>query len=109
MTVRKAFLVSLGTIGACLAVAVIFIASLPNLTILLFFYGVFQPMFPSTIDWDDRTAWRKCAGAMADPRQWPPTPYGTCVAMHICYNEAPLSESEQRTLENEMRKLPDCL
>jgi hypothetical protein len=106
---RKILFWSLGGIAALICLALIWMSSLPNFAAMLFFYGVFQPLFPSTIDWDDRTAWLKCEGAMADPRKWPPTPYGTCVAMHMCYNEAPLSEAQQKTLEEQMRKLPGCL
>jgi len=107
-TVRKVLLWSLAGIAAFVCVGAIWISSLPNLALLLFFYGVFQPLFPSTISWDDRTAWRKCEGAMADPHQWPPTSYGTCVAMQMCYSEAPLSEAQQKTLEEQMRKLAGC-
>jgi len=46
---------------------------------------------------------------MADPRPWPPTPNGTCVAMHMCYNEAPPSDAQQKFLEEAMRKVPGYL
>ena len=75
---------------------------------LLFYVGIFRALFPSTINWGDKDAFVKCSGAIADPRNWPPAPNYACLAMHLCANEAVLSEHQTKTLYEQIRKTPGC-
>jgi hypothetical protein len=69
---------------------------------------IFQSLFPSTISWDSKSAFAKCAGAIADSSQWPKSPGAICEAMHLCANEAIVSDRQKKLLEEAVRKTPDC-
>jgi len=70
--------------------------------------GIFRALFPSTINWGDKDAFMKCSGAIADPSTWPHAPNYACLAMHLCANEAVLSEDQTKALYEQIRKTPGC-
>ena len=53
-----------------------------------------QSLFPATIAWDAKHAYAKCAGAIAGSVPWPGEPRAACAAMHMCANEAQLSQPQ---------------
>ncbi|MGO9703074.1 MAG: hypothetical protein ACLPX7_27890 [Xanthobacteraceae bacterium] len=74
----------------------------------LLYVGIFRALFPSMINWGDHDAFMKCSGAIADPRHWPHPPSYACLAMHLCANEAVLSEDQTKALYKQIRKTPGC-
>lgn len=54
---------------------------------------------PDTIDWDDKGAFARCAGALAGRSKWPDQKSKACQAYSMCANEAQLSRSEHVRLE----------
>jgi len=74
----------------------------------LLYVGIFRALFPSTINWGDKDAFMKCSGAIADPRKWPNAPNYACLAMHLCANEAVLSEDQTKAPYGQIRKTPGC-
>lgn len=101
---KRALICVATVIGAVLVCA----SPIGNFIGLLFYVGVFQSLFPSTISWDAKNAFAKCAGAIADPRIWPAAPGQACEAMYMCANEAPLSESQRKALYQRIGKTPGC-
>jgi hypothetical protein len=93
---------------ALLAVVFALVPGVSNLAALFLYVGVYESLFPSTISWDAKNAFAKCPGAIADPKTWPPTPAAACEAMYLCVNEAPLSDSQMKTLYDQIRKTPGC-
>ena len=71
--------------------------------IALFIVMAFQSGDDMT--WDDRRAYVKCEGAMADPKQWPGAPELACGAMNMCAAEAALSSPQRAALQEAMRKM----
>ncbi|HTS40970.1 MAG TPA: hypothetical protein VMH84_10580 [Xanthobacteraceae bacterium] len=67
-----------------------------------------EEMFPGTIAWDGKTAWRRCESAIAGKTSWPATPEAACAAMHLCANEAVLSEEQVDQLTQAIRATPGC-
>jgi len=67
-----------------------------------------EEMFPSRISWDGKTAWKRCESAISGKTTWPATPDDACAAMHLCANEAPLSEEQVDRLTQIMRDTPGC-
>jgi len=59
----------------------------------------------SRLAWDHHDAWRRCQGAMA---AWPDEPAPPCRALHMCANEARLSDEEHRRLEAMVAARPGC-
>lgn len=95
----------LGLAGAAaVAVVLLLVSGLPT----LFALAIYQAAFPSSISWDGKSAYAKCPSAIADARHWPSTPREACAAMHLCANEAQLSESQGRLLSEAIRKTPGC-
>jgi hypothetical protein len=87
----------------------VFLASgLPSLVATVFYAGIAQSLFPSSVSWDGHGAYVKCDGAIADTARWPSTPAAACQAMHMCVNEATLSASQHQALAETMRKTPGC-
>jgi hypothetical protein len=50
----------------------------------------------SKVDWSRKDSWRHCKAAIADYRGGAAPP---CSALHMCANEAPLSDAEHAKLE----------
>lgn len=88
--------------------AVILASGLPSLVTTLFYAGVTQSLFPATVSWDSHGAYVKCDGAIADAAQWPSTPAAACQAMHMCANEAALSDNQSKVLTAQIKKTPGC-
>jgi hypothetical protein len=63
---------------------------------------------PATISWEGKTAWRRCDSAIAGETSWPQSPPAACRAMHLCANEAPLSEAQKQQLEQAIQATPGC-
>jgi hypothetical protein len=80
----------------------------PGIVAMFLYAGVYQSLFPSSVSWDSHGAYVKCAGAIADASQWPTAPALTCQAMHMCANEATLSEAQSRALAAQIRATPGC-
>ena len=86
----------------------IFLASgIPNLVATFLYVGVCQSLFPSTVSWDSHGAYVKCDGAIAG-NAWPATPAAACQAMHLCANEATLTDAQSKTLAAQIAKTPGC-
>ena len=68
----------------------------------LFIVMVLGP--PDDITWNDRRAYVKCEGAIADPAKWPGSPRDACAAMNMCAAEAALSARQRAALDEAMRK-----
>jgi len=90
--------------GAAVVVAWCVTAGVP----WTFVYAVGAIMSPSTISWDSKAAWVKCAGAIADAEAWPSALGQRCEAMHMCANEATLSSAELGRLARAIRNTPGC-
>ena len=84
------------------------VAAAVNFVGLLLYVGIYQGLFPSTISWDAKNAFAKCYGAIDDPRQWPPGVNAACQAMHLCANEAVLSDAQHRKLYSQISRTPGC-
>jgi hypothetical protein len=69
--------------------------------------SVFRAMFPSTIAWNEKDAFAKCESAIAHA-DWPKVPASACAAMHLCANEAVLSEPQTKALYNAIRATAGC-
>jgi hypothetical protein len=82
--------------------------ALPGIVAMFLYAGVYQSLFPSSVTWDSHGAYVKCAGAIADASQWPALPAKACQAMHLCANEATLSEAQNRALAAQIRATPGC-
>jgi hypothetical protein len=82
--------------------------ALPSIVAMFLYVGVYQSLFPSSVSWSSHSAYMKCEGAIADPSQWPKSPAAACQAMHMCANEATLSESQSKMLYDQIGKTPGC-
>src|ERR1700678_504716 len=89
---------------AVIAVALLAAAAMPSVWLLT---GVFlvRAAFPSLIYWGDHDAFKKCAGAIAQPAKWPAVQWQACDVMRMCANEAPLADAERTALYEQLRKL----
>jgi hypothetical protein len=99
---------------ACAGLAAVIIAAgtimlAPGATafVALYLNAAWRAVFPSTISWDAKDAFAKCSSAIATA-DWPKVPAQACAAMHLCANEAVLSERERRTLDEAIRKTEGC-
>jgi hypothetical protein len=72
-----------------------------------FGFWTFRAVFPSTISWNEKDAYAKCESAIANA-DWPKAPADACAAMHLCANEAVLSEPQTKTLYAAIRKTEGC-
>jgi hypothetical protein len=54
-----------------------------------------------------KDAYAKCESAIAHA-DWPKAPANACAAMHMCANEAVLSEAQTKALYVATRKTPGC-
>ena len=70
--------------------------------VLTFFGGISHE---SWLGWNRHDAWRRCQGAIA---AWPDEPAPPCSALHMCANEARLSDEEYRRLEAMVAATPGC-
>lgn len=89
---------------ALAAIGFVALTPFPGLTLRI----LTEALFPATISWDGKTAWRRCDSAIAARTSWPATAPAACEAMHLCANEAPLSEVQRRALEAMIAKVPNC-
>jgi hypothetical protein len=85
-----------------------FMACTAELPMLPCAWVILRAESPSAIAWGSHAEFAKCAGAIADPAQWPVDPAMACEVMHMCVNEAPLSDAEQESLLATIRKTPNC-
>jgi hypothetical protein len=58
--------------------------------------------------WEGQTAGWKCEGAIEGKEDWPSEPTKACAAMHMCTNEAVLSDYQQNLLMSAIRRTPQC-
>jgi len=70
-------------------------------------FSVFRAIFPSTIAWNEKDAYAKCDSAISNA-DWPKAPANACAAMHMCANEAVLSEPQTKALYEAIRKTAGC-
>jgi hypothetical protein len=82
--------------------------ALPSIVAMFLYVGVYQSLFPSSVSWSSHSAYMKCEGAIADASQWPAPPARACQAMHLCANEATLSDAQSRALAAQIRATPGC-
>jgi hypothetical protein len=99
--------------GIAIAVAglfggILWLSGAAHFVLFLLSIGVHDRMFPERISWEAKNAWVKCPGAIADARQWPPTPRDACEAMYLCVNEGALSELQMQALHEQIRKTAGC-
>jgi hypothetical protein len=103
LTVRPTAIVIVAAAGmAC--VAMVTWSPFPGLTLRI----ATEELFPSTISWEGKTAWKRCDSAIVGQTSWPSSPQGACAAMHLCANEAPLSPAQTRVLYRAIRATPGC-
>jgi hypothetical protein len=102
MISRRAIVSSI--VGVVILVLLYFFAT--PLAWLLFMAG--EEVFPSRISWEGKTAWARCESAIAGRTSWPDAPQAACAAMHLCANEAPLSEAQRKSLYDAIRKTEGC-
>ena len=67
-----------------------------------------EELHPEKISWDGKTAWKRCDSAIAATTSWPGSPAAACAAMHLCVNEAPLSDAQRQKLDATIRNTPSC-
>jgi hypothetical protein len=105
MSRRRTVLFSL---AAAVAMAVAFAATIGATGFVsMFGFWMFRAAFPSTIAWNEKDAYAKCESAIANA-DWPKAPANACAAMHMCANEAVLSEPQTKALYETIRKAPGC-
>jgi len=103
LAVRRVALITLLSVTA-VAGAIVAISPFPGLALRI----VIEELDPTSISWDGKTAWRRCDSAIAGRTSWPQSPQDACAAMHLCANEAPLSDSQKQQLTQAIRDTPDC-
>jgi len=69
---------------------------------------VVDELHPERISWDGKTAWKRCDSALAHRTAWPASPRAACAAMHLCANEASLSDRQKQLLAQAIQATPDC-
>ena len=89
---------------AIAAIGLLFAAPIPWLMLRL----SLEEFNPATISWDGKTAWKRCESAIAGKTSWPATHAAACAAMHLCINEAPLSDAQREQLLAAIRATPGC-
>src|SRR4051812_1311868 len=104
MTTKRIAVAGVALVAAVVA-AFVYAGGLPNFLALLV-YLTFQPA--SALSWDAKNAYVKCEGAIANPAQWPKAPAKACAAMHLCANEAQLSDRLARMLDAAVARTPGC-
>jgi hypothetical protein len=67
-----------------------------------------EEIYPAAISWDGKTAWKRCDSAIAGQTSWPQSPQAACAAMHLCVNEAPLSDQQKQSLLRAILETPGC-
>jgi hypothetical protein len=94
-------------VGIAVLLASAFAMTLGPLPLIVYLIVV-EPLFPGSISWDGHTAWKRCTSAIAGRSSWPSTPRAACEAMHMCAYEAPLSDAEQKLLDQAIQATPGC-
>ncbi len=70
----------------------------------LFLYVTLEALHPEKIGWGEKTAWRKCEGAVAGRLAWPRDHEAQCGAMSLCANEASLTSAQNAVLAAKNRQ-----
>ena len=102
---RRTVLLS-AAIAAALAVAFTLAIGATGF-VSMFGFWIVRAVFPSTISWDAKDAYAKCDSAIANA-DWPKAPAHACAAMHLCANEAVLSEPQTKALYEAIRGTAGC-
>ena len=68
---------------------------------------IWTSLSPNAVSWDSKSAFVKCDGAIAR-NEWPGEPARACAAMHLCANEATLSDQQRAALRNMAKRTPGC-
>jgi hypothetical protein len=68
---------------------------------------IWTSLSPDTVSWDSKSAFVKCDGAIAR-NAWPDDPARACAAMHLCANEATLSDRRTAALRDMAKRTPGC-
>src|SRR6266567_7983739 len=85
-------------LAAAVALAVAFALAIGATGLVsMFGFWIVRAVFPSTISWDAKDAYAKCESAIANA-DWPKAPAHACAAMHLCANEAVLSQPQTNAL-----------
>jgi hypothetical protein len=103
LTTRRVLFIVLGSLSVVF-IAFVATSPFPALTLRL----VVEEFFPSMISWEGKTAWKRCDSAIGGTTSWPESAQAACEAMHLCANEAPLSEAQTRRLSELIRGTPGC-
>jgi hypothetical protein len=98
--------VAIGLALAAVAVAAS-LAGVPRFIVTLGALAL-DSLSPASMSWDHKSAYVKCDGAIADPALWPREPRTACAAMHMCANEAVLSEAQTKALARAALALKGC-
>ena len=99
MTARR---VLYAGIAVAAVVAVLLFLATPFPSLILWMAG--EELFPATISWNGKSAWKRCECAIAGKTAWPDSPQAACAAMHLCANEVPLNETQRKLLDQAMRE-----
>jgi hypothetical protein len=67
-----------------------------------------QPGCAQPSPWEWKNAHAKCKKAIEGKEAWPSEPVKACAAMHMCANEAVLSDNQQNLLLSAMRRISNC-
>jgi hypothetical protein len=84
------------------------VAAVPKYWLLYPFIVIQVLLFPSTISWDGHAAAARCLGAISSLWGWPSDPVEACFAMHLCANEAVLSDWRHKALYDAIHRTPGC-
>ncbi len=105
MSRRRTVLLNL---AAAVALAVAFALAIGATGFVsMFGFWIFRAVFPSMISWNEKDAYAKCESAIANA-EWPKAPAHACAAMHMCSNEAVLSEAQTKALYEAIGKTEGC-
>ena len=108
MTKRRVAYVLVLVVGLVFLIGALFVVPVVLRGVGLYLYSGIRLLFPSTISWGDKDGFIKCSGAIANPGNWPREANYACLAMHLCANEAVLSENQKKALYDQIHKTPGC-
>ena len=103
MTAKRILYAGLGAV-AVLAALLFMLSPIPWFAAWM----AYEELFPSQISWDGKTAWKRCESAIAEKTKWPEAAAARCSAMHMCANEANLSEEQVEMLTQAIRETKGC-
>ena len=96
---RRAIGIGIATVGLLTYALVVIVPLCPF---------VREAIDPSLISWDGHSAYARCPSAIAGRTSWPDTPDAACEAMHMCANEATMSDTQATLLDQAIRATPGC-